>query len=381
MILKLAIAFLQQDNGFGGDFGDEPQPYSLTLGLPFDPRQLFILAAGIVLILVATLIAHAAGKGAAHRRLFRDRLSIAESIYDEIDRALNRALRAAGASQMDRVRELRDLLQARFGHVIALTERPEKARKGLKEALDKDGGEIKTHDSKAAKVRVAKASEEHRVLVWQQLQRFREFWDQKDDVIRLIFAAQGELVVANPRYRLAQLEQEAPRPGSTHGAAAAAAVAEVRAAGATAKAASSSTVRQLEGRYARLKAALAARSAGAVRGILSRDFESIDIHGLARSRDDMISDAQAAASDPYRISKTVVRSVKVAGDAAYVEQVYNLRTRRKAADGATHEIEVETESTDLWLRRMGTWTLRRTSTHHMVQKRDGEIVVEKHREG
>ena len=158
-----------------------------------------------------------------------------------------------------------------------------------------------------------------------------------------------------------------------------AAVAALTAGAATAKPASAGLVRQLEGRYGRLKKALAGRDAGAVRAILTPDFESVDVHGSVRSRADMIADATAAAADPYRISKTIVRSVKVAGDMAFVEQTYNLQTRRKDGDGVSHEVEVETQSSDIWVRKFGGWALRRTVTNHMIQRYDGAVASERHR--
>ncbi len=222
MILRLALLALSPDDNLGGDFGDDPTtPDSLTLGSAFEPRLLVAVLVCAVLLFVVAVAAHYAGKMVARRRLVQGRVEIAEAMYDEIDRALNRALRAPGASQMDRVRELRDLLQARFGHVIALTNRPEKTRKALAEALDADGGKIKTHDSSPAKVKIAKASEEHRVLVWSQLQAFREFWDRKAEIIGMIVAAQGELVVEHPRWRLDKLEREASVAGVTKPAVAA----------------------------------------------------------------------------------------------------------------------------------------------------------------
>ena len=376
------MAVMSNNNTFDGDFGDDPEPYGLLpAGFEIDPRLITAILVLAFLLIVIWVMSRAFGEAAAHRRVRDAKRSAAEAIYEEINMALDRALRAPGGRQMDRAQELRDLLQARFSQVIALTTRPLKTLEGLEKALDASEGKIETHDSKPAKIRVAMASEEHRLVVWQSLQKFRAYWDQKAHVLTLIERAQHEL--APPRnaiYRLQKLEDQPPvarAKGEGVVVAPAALPLAILAAEAAAKPASPGVVHQLEDRYARLKKALAGRDGGAIRSILTPDFESVDVQGYIRSRDDMIADARAAAADPHRISKTTIRSAKSAGDVAFVDQTYTFRTRRKDSEGATREVEVETQSTDVWLKKMGGWVLRRTTTRHMEQRQDGQVVFKK----
>ncbi len=212
MILK-AIMLFQSDNTFDGDFGDEPEPYSLTLGV--DPHIYMPALIAIFLILVVWVLARAFGEGAAHRKVRDAKRGAAEALYDEINAALDRALRAPGGYQLDKARELRDLVQARFGYVIALTTKPGKTLESLEKALESDEGKLETHASTAAKIKVAMASEEHRLVVWQSLQKFRQYWDRKEHILALIEAAQHELAPRrNGAYELARLEQ-APPPVKT----------------------------------------------------------------------------------------------------------------------------------------------------------------------
>ncbi len=198
MILK-AIMLFQSNNTFDGDFGDEPEPYSLTLGV--DPHIYMPALIAIFLILVVWVLARAFGEGAAHRKVRDAKRGAAEALYEEINAALDRALRAPGGYQLDKARELRDLVQARFGYVIALTTKPGKTLESLEKALESDEGKLETHASTAAKVKVAMASEEHRLVVWQSLQKFRQYWDRKEHILALIEAAQHETGAA-PQRRL-----------------------------------------------------------------------------------------------------------------------------------------------------------------------------------
>ena len=226
MILKTAAMLLQSDNNFDGAFGDDPEPHELTLGLPFDAYDLLPILGAVCLLILVWVVAQAIGDMRAHRRLHDGKRAAAESLYDEIDAALNRALRAPGGYQLDKARELRDLVQARFGYVIALNTRPGKTLEGLEKALEADGGELETSTSTPAKIKVAMASEEHRLVVWQGLQKFRAYWDRKAHILALIEQAQHELA---PRrsgaYALAQLEQKPPEARAAPVVAAAAIVA------------------------------------------------------------------------------------------------------------------------------------------------------------
>ena len=382
MILNAIMALMSNNNTFDGDFGDDPEPYGLPFGFDIDPRWVTLILVIVFVLIVAWVVSRAFGEMSAHRRVREAKRGAADAIYDEINHALDRALRAPGGMQIDRARELRDLVQARFSQAIALTTKPGKTLEGLEKALDESQGELKTHDSEAAKIKVAMASEEHRLVVWQSLQKFRIYWDRKAHILDLIEKAQHELAPPkNAGYRLAELDDKPPvirrKVDQATASAAVALPAAVVAAEATAKPAPQGLWRHLDGRYNRLKTALTRRDAGAVRSILTQDFESIDIHGQVRSRDHMIADAKAAPADPYRKSKTTIRSVKIAGDTAFVEQTYSLKTRQKDATAANRDIEVETQSSDLWLQRMGAWSLRRTVTNHMEQRQDGVVVFKK----
>jgi ketosteroid isomerase-like protein len=133
----------------------------------------------------------------------------------------------------------------------------------------------------------------------------------------------------------------------------------------------------LEGRYAALKSAMAARDAKQIAALLSDDFVSLDVSGNKKTGDDMIRSVMALPLDPDKVSRTEILSVEADGSKAVVKQRYTMRTVKLAADGAKHAAELTTLSTDVWILKNGVWLLQQTATGQMDYMIDGQTIAHK----
>jgi hypothetical protein len=133
----------------------------------------------------------------------------------------------------------------------------------------------------------------------------------------------------------------------------------------------------LEGRYAAMKAAMANRDAKEVAALLTPDFISVEVSGSEKTGSQMIESLKGVPADPGKVSNTTLLSVESSGNKAVVKQRYEMKTVKVAADGATHQVELTTLSTDVWISTNGTWLMQRTATDQMDYLVDGKPLVHK----
>lgn len=136
----------------------------------------------------------------------------------------------------------------------------------------------------------------------------------------------------------------------------------------------------LEGRYAAMKSAMSNRDANEIAALLAPDFVSVELSGGEKTAGQMIGSLKGLPVDPDKVSITTLLSIESSGVKAIVKQRYNLKTVKVAADGAKHQVELTTLSTDIWISRNGTWLMQRTATEQMDYLVDGKPLVHKVRE-
>jgi hypothetical protein len=136
----------------------------------------------------------------------------------------------------------------------------------------------------------------------------------------------------------------------------------------------------LEARYAALKTAMAERDPQAISVVLTADFVSEDLGGKTVTAAEMVEQLKGLPKDPGNASETTLVSIQAEGDVATVEQRYRHKTTKAGAAGAPpQELEVETLSTDTWIRADGVWRIRRTVTKQLDLKVDGRLIAHKDR--
>jgi hypothetical protein len=139
-----------------------------------------------------------------------------------------------------------------------------------------------------------------------------------------------------------------------------------------------STVRAaLQARYAAMKTAMAERNSKAIAALLAPDFTSIDSSGQSENASEMIQEVDGLQKDPSKVSTTTLLSIKVAGDSAVVDQRYEMRTIKTAADGTKANIQLITLSTDTWVNINGVWLLQKTATNRLDYYKNGQLVMHK----
>jgi len=136
----------------------------------------------------------------------------------------------------------------------------------------------------------------------------------------------------------------------------------------------------LQTRYAAMKAAMATHDGQAIAAILSPRFTSTDTAGHTETAAQMIAEINALKADPNKTSETTLLSVVPDGMSARVQQRYDMKTVRTSADGAEHKVELETLSTDNWVKPADTWLMDSTVTDEMSYFSDGHLVAHKARQ-
>ena len=148
-------------------------------------------------------------------------------------------------------------------------------------------------------------------------------------------------------------------------------------AGVSAGAADDSLRAALQSRYADLKPAMAARDAAALTAIFAPDFLSVDVSGQSKAASQVIADLNAMKPDPNKTSETTLTTLTSGADAVTVEQRYDMKTVRTAADGTQHNMELVALSTDSWIKPADVWLIRRTVTNELSFFSDGQLVMHK----
>ena len=205
MILRSLFFILGTD--FDDSFGGDPEP---DPSLAYVNWHLHILVPAVLAILVVLLswwIAHTLGVRSARRRVREAKKRAARDIYDVVRKKLDIALATNGAAQIERVKELHDVLKSRLDHVLSLRAMYGPRLEELETALSSDSGKIVTGKATPAKIQVAKGTEEHRVAVWKSLKGFKIFWDDEASVMKLIENAQSELLCENSNERFNFIEK------------------------------------------------------------------------------------------------------------------------------------------------------------------------------
>jgi hypothetical protein len=133
----------------------------------------------------------------------------------------------------------------------------------------------------------------------------------------------------------------------------------------------------LESRYAAMKVAMAAKDEQAISSVLAPDFVSVDISGQTENVSQMIKDVVALPADPNKTSMTTLLAIKTEANKASVDQRYEMKTKKNGPDGAAHEIELITLSSDTWVNLKGAWLIQRTETRQMDYSVDVKVVLNK----
>ena len=133
----------------------------------------------------------------------------------------------------------------------------------------------------------------------------------------------------------------------------------------------------LEGRYAAMKTAMAARDDKAISEIPAPSFVSEDVSGQTENADTMIKEVLALPKDPLKVSSTTILSIKVNAENATVDQRYDMKTTKAGPDGNKRNIELITLSTDTWIELKDSWLLQKTVTKQMDYSADGKLLAHK----
>ncbi|MGA7286291.1 MAG: nuclear transport factor 2 family protein [Candidatus Cybelea sp.] len=126
-----------------------------------------------------------------------------------------------------------------------------------------------------------------------------------------------------------------------------------------------------------MKLAIGERNSKAIAALLAPDFISIDSSGQSETASAMIQEVDALPKDPLKVSTTTLLSVKVAGNSAVVDQRYDMKTVKTAADGSKADIQLVTLSTDSWVNIDGVWLLRRSVTNQLDYYKNGQLLMHK----
>ena len=132
--------------------------------------------------------------------------------------------------------------------------------------------------------------------------------------------------------------------------------------------------------YAAMKSAMAKRDVAALSSMLAPDFVSTDVSGQTENAAQMINELGKPPVDSRRISKTTIVTVKLKGGVAFVEQSYDMKTTKAAADGSVQNVELKTVSEDTWVKPSGVWLCESTTTYQLDYFINGEVVAHKTRQ-
>jgi hypothetical protein len=124
-----------------------------------------------------------------------------------------------------------------------------------------------------------------------------------------------------------------------------------------------------------------ARDGKAVETFLAPDFTSVDASGHEINAAQMLQELDALPKDPQKVSKTTLLSVNLVAGNVVVEQRYDMKTVKIAADGTSRNVELITLSKDVWARSNQTWLLQKTQTDELDYYVNGQKVMHKVRQG
>ena len=96
--------------------------------------------------------------------------------------------------------------------------------------------------------------------------------------------------------------------------------------------------RIFEERYSAMKSAMAKRDGDALSALLTTDFVSTDVAGRTENASQMIDELKKLPVDNRKTTKTTIRSIKMSGNAALIEQSYDMKTTKTTADGKVQNV-------------------------------------------
>jgi len=135
----------------------------------------------------------------------------------------------------------------------------------------------------------------------------------------------------------------------------------------------------LQARYAALDAAMNAHDDSAIAAILAPDFTSVDVSGRTETAARMIDEVDRLEPDPNMTSTTTLDELSRQGDTVIVQQRFDMRTTKAGPDGARRKVELDTLSTDTWVKPQAVWLIQRTMTNELSYFVDGVMVANKMR--
>jgi hypothetical protein len=91
----------------------------------------------------------------------------------------------------------------------------------------------------------------------------------------------------------------------------------------------------------------------------------------------MIQEVDGLPKDPSKVSTTTLLTIRFAGNSAVVDQCYEMRTIKTAADGSRDSVRLITLSTDTWVNSNGVWLLQKTVTNQLDYYKNGQLVMHK----
>jgi hypothetical protein len=138
--------------------------------------------------------------------------------------------------------------------------------------------------------------------------------------------------------------------------------------------------RVLEERYNAMKSAMANRDANSFSALLTPDFVSTDVSGQTERAAQTIEEIKQLPVDSHKTSKTAIRSIKLDGTIAHVEQSYDMTTIKTAANGTVQHIELRTISEDVWMLSNGVWLCKSTTTDQLDYSINGQVLAHKTRQ-
>ena len=134
----------------------------------------------------------------------------------------------------------------------------------------------------------------------------------------------------------------------------------------------------LEGRYKKLRVAMASRDVASVKTLLASCFVSEDASGNKLDADSMLREVATLPKDPNKVSGTTLVSVEGHDDSAVAVQRYHMTTIKKGQDGSPNRVDLVTISRDTWKRASdGTWLISKTITQQFDYKIDDKLVAHK----
>ncbi len=134
------------------------------------------------------------------------------------------------------------------------------------------------------------------------------------------------------------------------------------------------TQAEVQARYDAWSRAMDAKDWVAARAFEAPGYQSISADGRSHSGDEEIAALQQANVQNQQ-TKTVITSVRFAGDSAFVEETGDGQFSQRDAGGKVHQYKVHAESSDVWTKVAGQWLILSSTTNEFDMSVDGQQVA------